>query len=108
MGATPVWIAIDPSGRFLYVGCHNSALINAFTIDPDSGALSPVPGSPFAAPGNPLFVLVDPSGQFLYAGTDSATAGVLGYTIDQTSGALTPNSAGAAPGNIVWSLAVTH
>lgn len=108
MATVPVWIAIDPSGRFLYVGCYNSALISAFTIDPDSGALDAVPGSPFAAPGNPLFVLVDPSGQFLYAGTDSSTAGVLGYTIDQTSGALTQNAAGSAPGNIVWSIAVTH
>jgi len=108
VATTPVSIAIDPSGRFLYVSCFNSAVIGAFTIDPDAGTLSAIPGSPFAAPGLPLFVLVDPSGQFLYAGTDSTTAGVLGYTIDQTTGALTPNAAGSAPGNIVWSLAATH
>lgn len=108
VATTPDSIAIDPSGRFLYVSCSNSNVIGAFTIDPDAGTLSAIQGSPFAAPGLPLFVLADPSGQFLYAGTDSATAGLLGYTIDQTTGGLTPNAAGSAAGNIVWSLAITH
>jgi 6-phosphogluconolactonase len=108
VATTPVSIAIDPSGRFLYVSCFNPAVIGAFMIDPDAGTLSAVQGSPFAAPGFPLFVLVDPSGLFLYAGTDSTTAGVLGYTINQTTGALSPNVAGSAPGSIVWSLAATH
>jgi 6-phosphogluconolactonase len=104
----PDWIAIDPSGRFLYVSCSISNVIEAFTIDADTGTLSAIQGSPFAAPGYPLFVMVDPSGLFLYAGTDSTTAGLLGYAIDQTTGSLTPNAAGSAPGNIVWSLVATH
>jgi 6-phosphogluconolactonase len=108
VATTPDSIAIDPSGRFLYVSCSNSNVIGAFVIDPDTGTLGAVQGSPFAAPGFPLFVRVDPSGEFLYAGTDSTTAGMLGYTIDQTTGGLTPNAAGSAPGNIVWSVAVTH
>jgi 6-phosphogluconolactonase (cycloisomerase 2 family) len=107
VGATSVWIAIDPSGRFLYVSL-DAAGIGAYTIDPDSGTLSAVQGSPFAAPSAVGFMLVDPSGVFLYAGTGSTTAGVLGFRIDQSTGALTPNSAGLAPGNIVWSLAVTY
>jgi 6-phosphogluconolactonase (cycloisomerase 2 family) len=104
----PDSIAIDPSGRFLYVSCSISNVIAAFGIDPDTGTLSAIQGSPFPAPGYPLFVLADPSGQFLYAGTDSTTAGLLGYTIDQTTGALTPNAVGSAPGNIVWSIAMTY
>jgi 6-phosphogluconolactonase len=87
-------MTVDPSGRFLYVGSFNSPAIDAFTIEPDTGTLSAVPGSPFAAAGVPLSVLVDPSGQFLYVGTNSATAKVLWYTIDQSTGALTPNASG--------------
>lgn len=52
-------IAIDPSGRFAYLPSAGSSLIYAMAIDPTTGALTPVPGSPFpsgASPGKISFL----------------------------------------------------
>jgi 6-phosphogluconolactonase len=49
--ATP--IAIDPSGRFAYVPSRTSSNLYALSIDPFTGALTPVAGSPFAAGASP-------------------------------------------------------
>jgi 6-phosphogluconolactonase len=43
-------LAVDPSGKFLYASYNpaiNTGEISAYQIDQTSGALSPVPGSPF-------------------------------------------------------------
>jgi hypothetical protein len=42
-------LAIDPSGRFAYLPSSNSKSLYALRIDPLTGALTPVPGSPFTA-----------------------------------------------------------
>jgi 6-phosphogluconolactonase (cycloisomerase 2 family) len=42
-------LTIDASGEFLYVSNNDSGSIGAFSIDPQSGALTPVLGSPFPA-----------------------------------------------------------
>jgi hypothetical protein len=55
-GLRPVAIAIDPSGKFAYVANSASANVSAFVIDGTSGALTPIPGSPFAAGLNPVAV----------------------------------------------------
>ena len=46
-------IAIDPSGRFAYVPSGNSSNVYALSIDPFSGALTPITGSPFTAGTSP-------------------------------------------------------
>jgi 6-phosphogluconolactonase (cycloisomerase 2 family) len=101
--AAPEPMAIDPAGKFLYVG-YQFAVINvgfdggvaAFTIDAASGALTAVPGSPFDVGGVPNSVAVDSSGRFLLV-----SAAIVGATstnclvvlaIDPASGALTPVS----------------
>jgi hypothetical protein len=61
----------------------------AYTINSTNGALSPVPGSPFAAGGGPYFVAVEPSGHYVYV-MNSLGDDVSGYSINATSGALTP------------------
>jgi hypothetical protein len=40
-------IAVSPAGNFLYVPNGKASTIAAFSINPTTGALSPVPGSPF-------------------------------------------------------------
>jgi YD repeat-containing protein len=89
-----VWAVVeDPSGHFLYVGGANTStgagVISAYSINPTSGALTAVPGSPFATgPFNQRpKMAVDPSGKFLYSG---ASAGVFAFTIDPLTGALSP------------------
>jgi 6-phosphogluconolactonase len=57
-GSLPVGIAIDGSGQFLYVVNFNSNDVSAYTVA-SSGALTAVPGSPFAAGGQPHAVAID-------------------------------------------------
>jgi 6-phosphogluconolactonase len=40
-------MTVDASGKFLYVGQLTSSPVAAFSIDQTTGALTPVPGSPF-------------------------------------------------------------
>ena len=48
-GGYPDAIAIDPSGKFAYVANRYSNNVSAFSIDGSTGALAPIPGSPFPA-----------------------------------------------------------
>jgi 6-phosphogluconolactonase len=66
-------MAFRPDGRFLYglAGAPgSSAEIVAYSVNPSSGALTAVPGSPFS-PGNfPTALAFDPTGTFLYVTAD--------------------------------------
>ena len=102
-------VVVHPSGQFLYVSDWGDSSVMGFSID-GNGNLTPVPGSPFASGGfNPLFLAMDPAGKFLYAANSSESAyngDVAGFTVDGTSGALTPMTgspfpAGTFPGPIV-------
>lgn len=93
--AAPLSVAIDPSSKFLYVGCDNSDYnLWAYTIDQATGALTPVPGSPYITAPNPndgnwhaWAVAMDPSGKFLYVATEIIALQT--YQIDSSTGALT-------------------
>jgi len=82
----------DPKGRFLFVGSESSGDVWVFTINQTTGALTLVTGSPFSAVGftSADVMAVDASGQFLYAGQGTPSSGVMGFSINQTTGALTP------------------
>ena len=54
------------SSGFAYVTNSNSNNISAYSVDPITGALTPVAGSPFAAGSEPNSVGIHPSGRFLY------------------------------------------
>jgi DNA-binding beta-propeller fold protein YncE len=71
-GNGPTGIAIDPTGKYLYVTNFQDGTVSSFSID-SSGTLSLI-GSPVATgninganptPG-PIAVQVDPSGKFVY------------------------------------------
>jgi 6-phosphogluconolactonase (cycloisomerase 2 family) len=104
----PQSLTMGPSGNFLYVVNENHAYqtnyaasqytgdVSAFAINPGTGALVQVPGSPFAAGTNPVSVVVDPTGSFVYTTSTMYTSGysgfaqVEGFSIDPSSGSLTP------------------
>jgi 6-phosphogluconolactonase (cycloisomerase 2 family) len=99
-GAGATGLAVDSSGRFLYVAnasAPNALVstignISAFNIDPNTGALTSVLGSPFTvSQGNgPTAIAVDPGGRFVYAITSGSSFSIWGFAITATNGQLTP------------------
>jgi 6-phosphogluconolactonase len=100
---------VHPSGKFVYVPYSPAMIIGGtpppggiagFALAPD-GTLVMLPGSPFASGtsfgshAGTAFdaAVIDPAGTHLYA---ESVGSVYGFTIDQTSGTLTP-IAGASP-----------
>jgi 6-phosphogluconolactonase (cycloisomerase 2 family) len=66
-----VWLATPLRAQFAYVANELNSNVSAYRIGAD-GALTPVPGSPFAAGNLPVSVAVDPTGKFAFvANTDS-------------------------------------
>jgi 6-phosphogluconolactonase (cycloisomerase 2 family) len=89
-------IVADPSGKFVYVSDFGNGEIDAFTINA-SGALTKIPGSPFSTGPSPTGGLgVDPQTRFLYLPNNF---GILGYTINSSTGALTPIAGSPFPGS---------
>jgi 6-phosphogluconolactonase len=90
-------MAVDRSGKYLYVGpTGNTAgnYIDAYQIDQTTGALSPVPGSPFPADqgGVATSIVIDPLGQFVYVTNEqffpSTYSSVSAYKLISSTGAL--------------------
>lgn len=91
------------SGSILYVALSGLNQIAAFTIVNQSGALTPLPSSPFAAGRGPVSLFG--YGWFLYA-LNSTDHTISAYSMDQNTGALTeiqgsPFSAGTASAGII-------
>jgi len=93
--------------KFVYVANSGSSStatggsVSSYAIDPTTGALSPLPGSPFTAGSGPSSVAVDPSNKFLYV-ANKLSNNVSAFTVDGNTGALTaitgsPFAAGSAP-----------
>jgi 6-phosphogluconolactonase len=112
-GINPESVAVDPSGKFVYVANFGTALsvspspgtVSGYTIDPTTGALAPITGSPFAAGNGANFVAVDPRGKFAYV-ANSVDDTVSGYTIDPTTGALMPFTSSPVSTTSPFSVAV--
>lgn len=82
--------------QYAYVTNAGSSNVSAYRINATTGALTPVPGSPFAAGLRPSSVAANPAGTFVYvtsANDDTVTA----YSINATTGALTQVPGGSSP-----------
>ena len=84
----PRFLAVDPSGRFLFVSPSTNARLLAFVINQATGALTPVAGSPFTTVSAPSGLTVHPSGRFVYAAMTSANQ-VQVFAADAGTGVLT-------------------
>jgi 6-phosphogluconolactonase (cycloisomerase 2 family) len=89
----PTRVALDPMGQFLYVSAFTNNFASGtalgFSIDPGTGALTPIPGTPFVISnllGNFSF---HPSGNFVYMANQGGTT-IDVYTVNRATGALTP------------------
>jgi hypothetical protein len=85
-----VCLAAPLRAQFAYVANDASNNVSAYSIGAN-GALTPVPGSPFAAGIQPVSVAVDPTGKFAYVANLRQNLGgnVSAYNIG-ANGALTP------------------
>lgn len=81
--------------RFAYApGVHGNNLLG-YAVSFSDGALTPLPGSPYAAGDSTTALALDPTDRFLFAANQGATGGVgsntiSAYSIDAGTGALTP------------------
>src|SRR5258708_27582966 len=84
-------MAVGPASTLVQVGGLSAfalvGSVSAFSIG-SNGALTPVPGSPFAAGFQPLSVTVDPTGKFAYVANEFDN-NVSAYSIGSND-ALTP------------------
>ncbi len=96
-GAGAFGLAVDGSERFLYVANPSASNpsstignISGFNIDPNTGALSPILGSPFTATNGsgPRAITVDPSGRFVYATAPGSSFSIWCFSITSTNGQL--------------------
>jgi len=94
-GNNPNTVAVNPAGTFAYVANGGASVLNgpgtvsAYRVDAATGALTPVPGSPFAAGRYPSSIAVNPAGTFVYV-TNGDDNTISAYRIHASTGALTP------------------
>ncbi len=94
-GFNPYSIAVDPTGKFVYVANDGSNSVSAYTINSGTGELTLINcggaacvGANFGAGQNPRSVTIDPSGKFLYVANNTSGT-VSAYSINSSTGVLT-------------------
>jgi 6-phosphogluconolactonase len=101
-GAGAGALVVDGSDRFLFVANSSASNpppnaltvgnISGFNIDPTTGKLTAIPGSPFTSSegSGPSAITIDPSGRFVYAVTPGSSSSIWGFSLDATNGQLAP------------------
>jgi 6-phosphogluconolactonase (cycloisomerase 2 family) len=98
-GDSPVSIAVDPTGRFVYVTNYSDSTVSMYSINQSTGALTSI-ATAIATGTNPKSVAVDPTGRFVYV-VNSVTSGTVSmYSINQSTGALTSITTAIAAGSM--------
>lgn len=94
-------LTIGPANNFLYTGAYlnGGGEIQGYNVDPATGVLTPLSGSPFSQAAPVGCIDFEPSGKFAYAasGVNSATD-LLTYSADAVTGALTMVNNQTLPG----------
>jgi 6-phosphogluconolactonase (cycloisomerase 2 family) len=85
MAAVPLGLAVAPSGNFVYVANSNNNTLSILSVDPSTGALASVSGSPVTTGTTPLAVAFDPTGAFLYV-LNEGSSNISAFTVDTTTG----------------------
>ena len=92
-------IAVDPSGKYLYVIGNTSNNIQLYLINSTNGDLIPS-GSALATGTNPNSVTVDPTGKFVFVANASGTISC--FKIDPATGLLSASASVAAGVTTRW------
>jgi 6-phosphogluconolactonase (cycloisomerase 2 family) len=88
---TPSYLAVDPSGKFVFAINFADGAIDGFAVDQNSGALTNLTGFPVMTAPSPSAVVVNPSGNFVYVSIYPDST-IFGFKIDSSTGALSPLS----------------
>jgi 6-phosphogluconolactonase (cycloisomerase 2 family) len=80
------YIVTDQTGAYLYATAGTKVF--GFSIDYQTGALSPLPGSPIAVGDTADSLSIDPANQFLYV-TNHSAGRVTGFKLNAATGELT-------------------
>jgi 6-phosphogluconolactonase (cycloisomerase 2 family) len=108
-GSGPISLQMSPTAPFLFVANQGSSNVSAYVVDPGTGGLSTVggsPGSPFliSPASHPAALAVSPKGDFLFVanGTEGTVAvfGIASNGVLTQVGAPVSLGAGATPGGI--------
>lgn len=75
------------SARYAYVANEGSNSISAFGINPSTGVLSAISGSPFGTGTQPVSITSDPKGRFVYAINTSSNS-ITAYQVNSGDGTL--------------------
>ena len=91
LGAVPSRTAIDPLGTYLYFAASTNHFETTmgfgFSIDPSTGTLTPVPGSPFTLSNDGGTFTFHPSGNYLYMANLNGQS-IDTYSLARSTGAL--------------------
>jgi 6-phosphogluconolactonase len=102
----PVWVAIHPSGKFLYTANKGTSNVSVFSIASTTGVPTQITGSPFATGTAPVFASVDSTGRFLFIGNQSSR-NITGFSINPSTGALPAGVVGASTTSAPTSMITT-
>jgi len=93
LGYLPEAVAVDPTGRFVYVANRGSSDVSMFAVDATSRTLRLLQPERVKTGGEPQSIAVDPTGRFAYVANFSSEANSVGmYRIEMTSGQLIPQA----------------
>jgi 6-phosphogluconolactonase (cycloisomerase 2 family) len=107
----PAGIVIDRTGSYVYVtnsgfnATANANTVNAYKIDQATGALSALGTPSYPTGATPEYATIDPSGSHIYVANDGDGT-VSGYSINTSTGALTPFAGG--PTMVTGSISVLN
>jgi 6-phosphogluconolactonase (cycloisomerase 2 family) len=90
--SSPDFVTVGPTGQFLYVTDQDNGSISTFSINSQTGALTPTNPPGVTSGVDPWKVVLDPAGKFAYV-PDRDSGFVWMFTVDPTNGTLTPNPA---------------
>ncbi len=92
---SPQYPALSPNGNFLYVPSFlpqmggPSSTVGVYSIDPATGALAEISGSPFVTEIFAESIAIDPSGNFAYVPSEAVNF-ITGYSLNSVTGAMSP------------------
>jgi len=99
------FIAIHPSGKFAYVSYADGTTITAYSINQNTGALTPIAGTSTLTVGvNPGRAVFSPMGDKAYVLTGDP--GLVTFNVDTTTGLLSPAGTAVAASAQPWTLQI--